>query len=481
MRPICLLLASPRLGRSFPRGVMHIASFLEQQGYPVTVLPLAFYVDANFTQAAELTPAQESNLEACLADAIRRIQPQVVGIGNPFSIDYFDCLKMLGMCKRLDERIVTVIGGPHVTFQDAESVQFPQVDVVVRGEGEWTMRDLLAALEQGRDLTTVAGISFRRAGQVIRTPDRALGNLDELPPFNFELLPEDYMRQTHIQGVSTRGCAYRCRYCVESAFWQRRRLYPISHLVDEIELLAQRYNNQMTGFFDSMIDTRSGSLFDFCDEIVRRKIALHQDFHIHVRANHITAASVQAMQRAGIRRVEMGVESVSPRVLAMMNRTVTAAQIESACRLLRAGGIHVHTYWIIGHPGDTPQESDYSFRFLKYLYEHDLTQSAEAMIFQPYPGTCFYDEPDKYGMEILHRDWSKWNRFKTQPASQLTDFSAERIYAAWERFDRLITVSRRLQRLDLQAFDRAPVQPGAPQFWTNNQQLTTNNQHKENL
>ena len=457
----CLLLSSPRLGRTFPRGVMSIASYLEAHGYPTTVLPLAYSLDPA-PSSEGLTLEHEKQIEARLAAAVQRTHPTVVGIGNPYTLDFPDCLKILAICKRLDAGLTTVIGGPHVTFQDVECLQAPQVDVVVRGEGEWTMLDLMTALEQGRHLSSVAGISFRQDGQIVRTPARPLGDLGEFQPLNFGLLPADYMRQALVYGISSRGCAYRCSYCVERAFWQRWRPYPISRLVDEIETLAHQYDNQMLGFFESMIDTRTSPLFALCSALTERGLSLRPDFYLHVRADRITTDSVAAMRRAGIGQVDMGVESVSPRVLAMMDRTVTAEQVAAACRLLRAGGIKVHTYWIVGHPGDTPEESDNSFRFLKYLLEHDLTQTAEVMIFQPYPGTCFFEEPAKYGVEILHRDWSKWKRFRTHPPSQLTDFSADEIYAAWERFNHLLTTWQRLPHLNRRAFAWAPVSPDVP-------------------
>jgi radical SAM superfamily enzyme YgiQ (UPF0313 family) len=434
---------------------MHIASYLEANGCPVAVLPL-HTLDPNGSPLWGLTPEHEKEIKEILTAALGRENPSVVGIGS-FTLDFPDCLKVLAICKQIDKEVVTVIGGPHVTFQDVECLESPHVDVVVRGEGEWTMLELMSSLEKGRDLSGVAGITFRSDGQVVRTPDRPHGDLCELPPINFELLPPEFVRRAYVQIVSSRGCLYRCRYCVDSMYWGRRRCHPISMVVDEMETLACRYDNQIQGLYDCMLDTRSDRLIELCDAIADRGIQLPPRFALNVRADRVTKRGIEALCRAGVSRVTMGVESASSRVLEMMNRTVTVDQVTAACRMHREAGIKVKTNWIVGHPGDNLQEAEISFRYLKYLLENDLTQDAHVMVFQPYPGTCYFEGPEEYGVEILHKDWSRWNRFDTYPPSQLVDFSADEIYATQQRFEHLVRTYKMIPDLILSAFERVPV------------------------
>jgi anaerobic magnesium-protoporphyrin IX monomethyl ester cyclase len=454
----CLLISSPRLERAFPRGVMQIASFLEANGCPTTVLPLAYILGKDQLDAdLDMSPQDHVRVGDALTDAIQRIDPAIIGVSNSFTVDFPDCMETLTACRRIAPHALTVIGGPHVTFRDSEALASPDVDVVVRGEGEWTMLDLVRAVDKGKDLATVPGITFKRDGGLIRTPDRPLGDLAELPPIDFGLLPPEFLRTARVLAVSNRGCAFRCSYCVESAFWQKKRYHPVATVVDEMEMLPRRYGNHIGGFMESMLDARTGQLLDLCAEIERRGIQLPDRFYLHARADCINESGIAAIRRAGIRQINLGVESASTQVLKFMNRTITPDQVTAACRLLRANGISVHTYWIIGHPGDTPAESDISFRFLKFLFEHDLTQTAEAMIFQPYPGTRFFEAPEKYGVEILHYDWHRWLRFQKDPVYQLADFSASEISAAWQRFDHLIRTWSKLPNVNRRALKVVPV------------------------
>lgn len=462
MHKFCLLLSSPRFSHHFPRGILEMAGFLGKNGCPTEVLPLGYFLD-HASASQSLTPEHEALIEDILRDTLRKTRASVVGISNPFTMDASLCLKVLEICKRIDGRVVTVIGGPHVTFRDSECLSSPFIDVVVRGEGEWSMLKLLSALKDGADLTQVAGITFRQAGTIIRTPDRPLGNLADLPPLDFDLLPADFIRDAQIYGISNRGCAYRCNYCVESAFWRKKRNYPVKRLVDEMEVLDARFGNKIMGFFESMLDSNSHHFFELCDEIVNRGITLSEKFNFHVRPDSVSVERIAAVRRAGMNWASMGVESVSPKVLTMMNRAnLTRERIIDACRILRNNDMHVHTYWIVGHPGDTPEESEDSFKFLTYLIENDLCQTAEAMIFQPYPGTCFFENPEKYGVEILEPDWSRWNRFDSRPISQLTDFPADEIHAAWYRMDSFLRTWKSLSKLGTFDMDIPTAQNEVP-------------------
>lgn len=451
MKKYCLLITSPRFSHHFPRGILEMAGFLEHSGCPTALLPLGYYL-AGIDLSQGFLPEHTALIEDILRDTLKETGARVVGISNSFTPDFPACVKILELCKRIDGTLVTVIGGPHVTFMDALSLSSPFVDIVVRGEGEWSMLDLLCALKNGTDLASVEGITFRRHGRIVRNPDRALGDLSEIPPIDFNLLPYDLLHRSQIYGISTRGCAYRCSYCVESAFWRKKRNYPVKRLVDEMETLDKRFGNKILGFFESMLDADSTQLYRLCDEIGARGLALAEEFDFHVRPDSVTEERIAAVRRAGMNWASMGVESVSPRVLKMMNRrNLTRDRIIEACRILRAHDIHVHTYWIVGHPGDTLEESEDSFAFLRYLVENELCQTAEAMIFQPYPGTCFFTEPEKYGVEILEPDWSRWRRFDGRPVHQLTDFTADDIHWAWRRMDSYLHAWKHLSRLS--AFD----------------------------
>ncbi len=423
-----LLISSPQEDHIFPRGLMQIACFLQESGCSVSVLPSSHALGYKRTWT-------DSDLKDILESAIRESEPRVVGVSNLFTVNHPQCLRILEICKNYDKKLVTVIGGPHVTFLDRVCLQqSPFVDVVVRGEGEWTMLALMSALKDGRDLGSVKGITFRHNGRIIRSPDRPLGNLNTLPPIDFGMLPSRFVKEARIFGISNRGCRYRCSYCVESIFWGKKRDFPVEWLLHEIMTLEKDYGVHPEGFLESMIDTESNQFFRLTTELIKHKVSLPPNFYIQVRPDCITEPVIDAIKKVGISNVHLGIESGSPTVRKRMGRLMSNKTMTEACAKLRRKNIYPHTYWIIGHPGDNPQEAEVSLTYLDYLYKNDITRSSDCMVFLPYPGTRFFKEPEKYGVEITSLEWAKWGRCPEMPPSHLTTFAAEDIMSFFNRY-----------------------------------------------
>ena len=140
----------------------------------------------------------------------------------------------------------------------------------------------------------------------------------------------------------------------------------------------------------------------------------------------------------------VGVESAAEPVLRMMNRRMTLEQMTKALELLWHSNISVGTYWLIGHPGDNAQHAKFSLDVMRSFCETGLISDAgEIAQFIPYPGTRFFSDPEKYGVEILTHDWPKWDARgyyvldPPEPVCQLKEFPAHDIKAFHQRFNRV--------------------------------------------
>ncbi|QTA86305.1 B12-binding domain-containing radical SAM protein [Desulfonema magnum] len=443
----CVLISTPMAGYICPAGILSISSFLEANGYPTEIVPLAYYL--NYKKDWDL-----QDIRSILEDFIRKNEPVLVGVSNQITPDYPTCIEILKICKEVNESVITVIGGVHVTFQDTDCMRSRFVDIVVRGEGEWTMLDLISALENGRDLHDVKGITFRENGRIIRTPDRPLGNLNELPSPNYELLPFEFVQKSTNSGMMSRGCAFHCAFCAEGAFWKKYRKFPVTRIIEEMEILDRVYKNPMVGLSDSMVYPGSEQLSEFCREVQKRKLRLRPEFAVLSRVDTISEQGLKEMKNIHIQCVAMGIESGSPNVLKMMNKKISPDQIIPACTKLREHGLDVRTYWIIGHPGDNLAEAEYSLELLQYLLNEDLIQEASVDMFSPVPGTRFFEQPGKYGIEILLEDWSEWF-IPDKPICRLKDFSEKDILATFHKAcDIVKRAGAAKTRYDKEAIDR---------------------------
>ena len=429
----CIFISSPLIKENIPRGILSIASFLEVNGYPSEIIPLPYYVDFHQKWSSE-------HIRYVLKDFIQDTQPLLVGISNQFTVDYPICLDILKICKELNEDVITVIGGSHVTFLDMECIKSPSVDIIVRGEGEWTMLELISSLKDGTNLSNVKGITFKQNGKIIQTPNRLLGNLEELPSLDFKLLPFDFVKKSQVLGMLNRGCTFKCSFCSEAIFWKKKRSFPVERLVGEMETLNNVYGNPMHGIEDSMLHLGSTQFISLCTEIKKRKIRLRPDFVIESRVDTITDQGLILMKGTGIQTVWMGIESGSPKVLKMMNKKIAREQIIATCARIREHNFEVFAFWMIGHPGDNPAEAEYSLELLEYLFEKDLLSRVYPGVFIPFPGTKFFKRPEKYGIEILSNDWSEWMDYydTNKVVCQLKDFSADEIVFYYKKLVEMI-------------------------------------------
>ncbi len=345
----CILISTPHLGRFCPRGILSLASFLESKGYPAKVVPLAHYMDVDEICEEKLIPL--------LNEVIQENDPIMVGV-SCLTADYHVCVEILRICKQLNENIVTVMGGIHPTFSDEECISLPFTDIVVRGEGEWTLLELIRALENGgfrppyTALHRIKGLTFKENGHIVRTPDREMGNLYELPPLNFGLLPDAFVRQASVMGMMSRGCAFDCYFCADKPFWKYVRQFPMSHIIHEMETLSRSYKNPMMGIEDNMVYIGSDRFSELCMEIKQRKIALGSHFHVQTRVDSISGEQgLKDMQETGIRHVVLGIESGSPKVLKLMNKKTNPEMIIAACEKLHEYNIASIGVWMIGYPG----------------------------------------------------------------------------------------------------------------------------------
>lgn len=409
----------------FPRGGLSLASFLEAKGKRVAIIPLDYHIPRSNNE-----DEIRSNLRSVVQAAVKEFNPALIGIGVPYTMLYPTALRIASFCKEISSATLC-LGGPHVSYMDQQALtDSKDVDIVIRGEGEWSLLELLETVERGEDFSGVEGITVRKGDGFKANPQRPLGDMNELPILDYDLLPEGFVRNMAVSIVASRGCAFKCSYCNESKFWgQKVRMTPMDRVVEEVRILSERYNNPPVALEDSMFNMRSRYFYELCDKL--KGIRLHPGFYILSRVDSVTDEGFVAMRAAGINNITLGIESASPKVLAAMNKRITMEQAEDACKRAAQAGLKVGTFWIIGHPGDSPRETEITLRIIDRFYSMNYIHFSEIALFVPYPGTTVFENPDAYGMEILTSDWERWGRFNTKPVCQLKDFKAEDILRYW--------------------------------------------------
>jgi anaerobic magnesium-protoporphyrin IX monomethyl ester cyclase len=375
----------PRRDRSVfrfpPLGVSYIAATLKRAGHDVHL------IDCTFLD-------RDSALEKALA-----AKAEVVGI--------YCMVTMVDECTWFAQQLrpycrLLVAGGPLPTCDPEPFME--HFDVVVRGEGEQTMLELVHAHAETSSLDAVAGIVYRAdKGRLVYTPDRNFSkDLDNIPFPARELLPnESYIRQgkkkygfSITTVMSSRGCPYRCEFCSNVVYGGSYRERSPSNVVDEIETaLALGYDR--ISFADDVFTMKKERVINVCREITRR--GLHFNWECLGRVDALDYPTALEMKAAGCERIYFGIESGNEQMLELMNKKINKDEARRAVLAAHQAGLHVGAFFILCYPGDTDDTVLETLRFATSLPIDYLGLSMPY----PLPGTDLY----KRTKERINRDW----------------------------------------------------------------------------
>jgi len=365
-----------------PIGLAQLAAVLEGVGVDVEI------VDCN---ASRLT---WGDLEHVIADR----KPTLVG-ASAMTTFLPTAARVMQMAKGVDEDVVTVVGGPHVTFKTEETLNnHPEIDIIGRGEGERVIQELVESLVTGADLDQVPGIAYRVDGQVVQTPLPDPVNLDELPLPAYHLLPMQayyfIVFEKFCTVLASRGCPFNCFFCAERGFWGAGWRPRDPEMVGEqLELLHRKYGRESIWFGDDCFNVDGEHMGLICEEILRRDLKL--DWYYQGRADLLIKHQeyLPLMRRAGNLMVQIGIEAATDEELQRLRKSLTGEQVREAIRLLRDHGIVCQGMMILGTRHDDANSILRKVEYLKWL---DVDFPVFT-IYTPFPGTEAYEEAKEKG------------------------------------------------------------------------------------
>ena len=370
-----------------------------------------------------------------LRKKLEEYQPQVVGVTSS-TLNYLTARQILRVCKGCDPDIVTVIGGPHVSFTAEDTLeQAPWIDIVVRGEGEETIIELIRALETGGELGGVMGIAFRQDRRVVLTQPRPfIKDLDSLPFPAWHLVPlSKYLAIKAEVSVSTsRGCPYGCIFCCGPLMMGHRvRLRSPKLVVDEIEKDHKEVGIKEFHLIDDTFTLNHRHAQQICDEIRARNLDI--ELGSFSRADHLTKELLVSMREAGFTGVLFGVESGSQKILNTIKKNITLDEIREGTKLATENGIGVFANFILGLPGETPETARESMDFGRELREKYGAIYGFHLL-SPFPGSELYEKADEYSIKILSGDWADYDA--NRPITETADMKAWQAQEISDYYDR---------------------------------------------
>lgn len=378
-----------------PLGLAQLAACLEQNHIAVEVL------DAN---------ALKIGWEA-LESAIAEKRPDLVGV-TVYTPYVPEVARAADLAHRAAPSATIVLGGPHVTFTAAETLRtIPQVDIVVRGEGDRAVVALAQAVAEGADLERVPGISYRSDEEIVETPAGPPVDVTTLPLPAFHLLPMERYRFPALGGafatvLASRGCPFRCTFCSEWPFWRNGwRPYDPNAVVEQLDILVNRYGRHNIWFGDDCFNVDRDHVAAICEGILQRGIDV--DWFYQGRADMLVKYKelVPLMRRAGNRLVQLGIEASTDDQRDELNKQLRTETVKEAVRLLRQEDIVCQGMIIVGIPSDTPRTFEHKVGFVKWL---GIDQPVFTM-YTPFPGTQAYEDAIANGWLEIPADYGRYD------------------------------------------------------------------------
>jgi radical SAM superfamily enzyme YgiQ (UPF0313 family) len=356
--------------------LLYICAYLRSKGFEVDVF------DSTFSSMEDLTRHLQTET------------PSVLGIYANL-MTRKKVVEILRIARLAGWR--TVVGGPEPGAYIREYLD-AGAEVVVLGEGEFTMEELLPVLRvnSAADLCRIAGIAFLdELGNLHQTSPRAQApDLDALPwPARDAIDISRYVktwRDAHGQGslsfITARGCPYHCRWCSHQVFGKTHRRRKPAKVVDEVEWLLETYHPDMVWIADDVFTIHHGWLREYATEMRRR--SLHIPFECISRADRITSEAADLLAELGCFRLWIGSESGSQKILDSMERGVTIAQVQTAVALCKSRGIQTGMFLMWGYAGEELEDVEATIEHVKRT-DPDILFTTVAY---PIKGTPYYGQ-----------------------------------------------------------------------------------------
>ena len=377
----CSSISLPTL--QFPINLGLIAAVLRKEGFSLKIID-NYAVNLSYTK--------------CLKAITSESPEYLLLTGYLGGYSYKFLKKFSKDVKSYSPKTTIIMGGPMATTIPELILAKTDVDIVVIGEGEKTIVDLLHALEKKKELKYVDGICCKNTkGNIVFTKNRErIKNLDSIPRPAYELFPiENYVKYLNETGrcwelCTSRGCYGTCSFC-KRVFGQKLAFMSPEKVVDEMCYIYNTYGIDRFNFVDDNFLLNDKYIETFCNAL--KNCAIRFKWRFQGRPDKINGKLAKLMKSVGLFGVSLGLESGSPKILAEMNKKLDIERVEKNVREVLKEGIIVHASFIVGMPSENEKTIGKTISYIKRIG----LQNLNVGILTPFPGTEVYAWAKKMG------------------------------------------------------------------------------------
>lgn len=376
-----------------PLGLAYLAAALEKAGVMVRVMDFVVF---------------PFNL-AWFKNEMEDFKPDMVG-ATSVTMTFNNAISIIQDVKRINQNCLTVMGGPHVSFCAEETLNaYPELDIVVLGEGEETIVEIVTEHGNGeKNWKNISGIVYRKADEIVSTgnrPNFTDVNSLETPARHLLALGRYRALGMPISMTTSRGCPYKCIFCVgRKMVGYKVRYRDHEKVVDEMEAIG-KYGFIQINIADDLFTANSNHCLAVCEEILKRGIKVK--WTSFARVDTVSLDILKRMKEAGCQAISFGIESGNPQILKTIRKGITLDQVTEAVVLCNKAGLLPHGSFILGLPGETPETLRQTLAFGEKLKAMGVSYGFHLLA--PFPGTFVRQKRKSLGITILSNDWSEYH------------------------------------------------------------------------
>ncbi len=385
-------IAKDNYDSSLSVGLLSIASYLDSKSVPVKIIDCVR--QKNYTELIEK--------EATRADLV---------CFSVMTMQIPRALELSALTRKINSKCLIVWGGAHPTFFPEQTVSHNLIDVVVFGEGEYTVRDLA----EGKKLSEIKGLAYKEGGNIIKNLPQRFFEPSQEALFNWDLEPRAVLESLNlIPSLTSRGCPHRCTFCVNAILKNSWRPRSAQQVLEDLKIIKSKpyFAGKKLRFWDENFFVDMARDKAIIDGMIANDLII--PWETTVRANYIREGMIDdefmaKLKKSGCYLLSFGAESGSQIVLDKIKKDITPEQILYAARQCLKNDIIPQFSFMVGLPGELKKDMKLTLDLIDKLIKlSDKVQILGPQAFRPYPGSELYQEcvTSGWGSPKSLEEWS---------------------------------------------------------------------------
>lgn len=394
-------------------GLGYIASFLNKNGFQTMILNADYDDKEKDISLKEIFAGSDSyrNIindmnHPIWQDIKRRIseyKPDLIGITVVLSATLKCAENIARLGREACPDVKIILGGPHATLVYENTINKDWVDYVARQEGEHTMLELV----RGDAFEHILGLSYKdsKGKPAHNKPRELIKDLDSLPfpDPRYLIIPVKDIKNNFGMITSSRGCSLNCIFCSSPRLWNKRvRFRSIDNIMSELEFRHDEYGVARYYFCDDNISINKKFGKELCRRIIDKKWNI--TWSCEARVKSFDEELLRLMKEAGCRRIKLGVESGSDKVLKYMKKDITVRDVRETVELIKKIGIDITIYILLGMPVEGPEDIEMTYNLLKEIEPAYVSLSVAT----PHIGSELWDRMKESKIDFPEDLWSEY-------------------------------------------------------------------------